>query len=45
MIFLAIRLVDKLNKKPEVEVEAAAAPAEDIVLLEEIRDLLKANKN
>ena len=45
VIFLAIRLVDKLNKKPEVEVVEEAAPAEDIVLLTEIRDLLKENKN
>lgn len=41
VIFLAIRAIGKLKKK-EVEVPVApAAPAADIVLLTEIRDLLR----
>ncbi len=41
VIFLAIRFMQKLKKQAEPEAEAPAAPAEDIVLLQEIRDLLK----
>ena len=43
-IFLVIRGINKLKRKPEPEPEAPAAPAEpseDIKLLTEIRDLLK----
>ena len=40
-IFLVIRMVAKLRKKQE---EAPAAKAADVVLLEEIRDLLKNSK-
>ncbi len=42
-IFMVIKLLNKFKKK-EVRVEAAAAlavPSEDIVILSEIRDLLK----
>lgn len=40
-IFLAIRLLEKMKKKPEeVPAEAPATP-EDVELLREIRDLLK----
>lgn len=41
-IFMFIKLLNKLKKKEEEK--KAAAPQEDIVLLQEIRDLLK-NKN
>lgn len=41
-IFIFIKLLNKLKKKEEEK--KAAAPQEDIVLLQEIRDLLK-NKN
>lgn len=39
-IFLVIKLMNRLIKKQE---DAPAAPAADIVLLTEIRDLLKTN--
>ena len=45
-VFLIIKFINKLmsfKKKPDVKEEAPAKP-EDIVLLEEIRDLLKKNK-
>lgn len=42
-IFLFVRLIEKFKKKEEVKVEAPKK-ADDVVLLEEIRDLLKANK-
>ena len=45
-VFLIVKLVNKLmsiKKKPEPKEEAPAKP-EDIVLLEEIRDLLKKHK-
>ena len=42
-IFLFVRLIEKFKKKEEVEVEAPKK-ADDVVLLEEIRDLLKAKK-
>lgn len=40
-IFMAIRLVQKFHKKEEAEAAAPAAPAPDVELLTEIRDLLK----
>ena len=40
-IFLFVRLIEKFKKKEEVKIEAPKK-ADDIVLLEEIRDLLKA---
>ena len=40
-IFLFVRLIEKFKKKEEVKVEAPKK-ADDVVLLEEIRDLLKA---
>ena len=46
-IFFVVRLINKLKRKPAPEPEAPAAPApkpDDVVLLEEIRDLLKNNK-
>lgn len=46
-IFLAIRMIGKLNfrKQEEAAEEKAAAPKpDDVVLLEEIRDLLKERK-
>lgn len=42
-IFMLIKAINKLNKKKE-EAPAPAAPAEDIQLLSEIRDLLKEKK-
>ncbi len=40
MIFLLVKVMNNLNKKEEKK-DAAAKPTRDIVLLEEIRDLLK----
>ena len=37
-IFLVVRTINKLHKKPE---EAPAAPSEEVLLLREIRDSLK----
>jgi len=41
-VFFVVKLVGKLKKKEEEKPAAYAEPAEDIVLLTEIRDLLKA---
>lgn len=41
IIFFMIRSINKLKKKEEVKPAAPAPKAADIVLLEEIRDLLK----
>lgn len=41
-IFMFVRLIEKFKKKEEAKVEEAHAKADDVVLLEEIRDLLKA---
>ena len=43
-IFMFVRLIEKFKKKEEAKVEEVPAKADDIVLLEEIRDLLKAKK-
>ena len=40
-IFLAIKAMNKLKRKQEVAPPAPPAPAADVVLLTEIRDLLK----
>jgi len=40
-IFMAIKLINKLNRKKKEEPEAAPAPTKEEVLLSEIRDLLK----
>ena len=40
-IFLAIKAMNKLKRKQEVAPPAPPAPTEDVVLLTEIRDLLK----
>ncbi len=40
-IFLAIKAMNKLKRKQEVAPPAPPAPAEDVILLTEIRDLLK----
>ena len=40
-IFLVIKAMNNLKKKEEAAPAAPAAPPEDIVLLKEIRDLLK----
>ena len=41
-IFMFVRLIEKFKKKEEAKIEEAPAKADDVVLLEEIRDLLKA---
>ena len=41
-VFFVIKLLTRFKKKEEVKPAAPAAPAQDIVLLTEIRDLLKA---
>ena len=43
-IFLFVRLIEKFKKKEDAKVEEAPAKADDVVLLEEIRDLLKTKK-
>ena len=43
-IFLAIKLINKLNRKKE-EPKAPPAPTKEEVLLTEIRDLLKEQNN
>lgn len=40
-VFMAIKVINRLQRKKE-EVPAPAAPAEDIVLLTEIRDALRS---
>lgn len=46
-IFLLIKVVNKIMRKKKEEPAPAAPPkkADDVILLEEIRDLLKENKN
>ena len=41
-IFMFVKLIEKFKKKEEAKVEEAPAKADDVVLLEAIRDLLKA---
>ncbi|GAD06529.1 Large-conductance mechanosensitive channel [Porphyromonas crevioricanis] len=43
-IFLMIKAINKFKRKEEPVEEASVAPAEDIRLLSEIRDLLKKDK-
>ena len=43
-IFIFVRLIEKFKKKEDAKVEEVPAKADDVVLLEEIRDLLKAKK-
>lgn len=40
-IFMFVRLIEKFKKKEEAKIEETPAKADDVVLLEEIRDLLK----
>lgn len=40
-IFIVIKFINRLKREEEAPAEAPAAPAEDIVLLTEIRDELK----
>lgn len=46
-IFLLVKVVNKIMRKKKEEPAPAAPPkkADDVILLEEIRDLLKENKN
>ena len=41
-LFILIRGINRLQTQPPAEPEAAPPPTEDVVLLREIRDLLKA---
>jgi large conductance mechanosensitive channel len=41
-VFFVVKLLTKFKKKEEAKPAAPAAPSQDIVLLTEIRDLLKA---
>jgi len=47
VIFMAVKGINTLKKQDEVveDVKAAPAPSDEVVLLSEIRDLLKAQKN
>lgn len=44
VLFLTVKAMNKFNRKKEEAPAEPAAPAEDVVLLTEIRDLLKYNK-
>lgn len=44
-IFLAIKALSSMKKKEEVVVDTPLPPTKDQILLTEIRDLLKVNKN
>lgn len=41
VLFLIVRSFNKMNERKKAQVAAPAAPAEDVVLLREIRDLLR----
>ena len=41
-IFIAVKAINRMHRKEEAAPEAPAAPAEDIVLLTEIRDALRS---
>lgn len=41
-VFFVVKLLSKFKKKEEVKPAAPAAPPQDVVLLTEIRDILKA---
>lgn len=45
VIFVMIRIIEKLKRKPIPEPEVPAVTPEDILLLTEIRDLLKEKNN
>ena len=40
-IFMVVKAINRLNRKPDPEPEAPAEPSEDVLLLREIRDSLK----
>ena len=40
-IFMVVKAINRMNRKPEPEPEAPAEPSEDVLLLREIRDSLK----
>lgn len=42
VIFLVIRIIEKIKRKPEAVAAAPAKPTEEVVLLTEIRDLLRS---
>lgn len=41
-IFLMVRTINRLSRKPEPEPEAPAEPSEEVLLLREIRDSLRS---
>lgn len=43
VVFLIVKFMNKILVKPKKEEKKAALPSEDILLLREIRDLLKEN--
>lgn len=44
VVFLLVKMVNKILIKPKKEVPEEAKKSDEVVLLEEIRDLLKENK-
>ncbi len=44
-LFVLVKVVNSLKKPKEEEVPVVAAKADDVILLEEIRDLLKEKNN
>ncbi len=40
-IFMVVKAINRMNRKPEPEPDAPAEPSEDVLLLREIRDSLK----
>lgn len=43
-IFIAVKVINRMKRKEEEAPKAPAAPPPEVLLLEEIRDLLKAQK-
>lgn len=43
-IFIFVKIISSMKKKETVKPEVPAAPAKEVLLLEEIRDLLKAEQ-
>ncbi|WP_342637115.1 large-conductance mechanosensitive channel protein MscL [Fusibacter bizertensis] len=42
VIFIVIQIIEKIKRKPEAVTAAPAKPTEEVVLLTEIRDLLRS---
>ncbi len=45
VVFLVVKGINRMQRKKEEQPAAPAAPSEDVVLLREIRDLLKAENS